>query len=96
MNRDILKRIIAILLLGSLLLGLIPMIALATEADAPIPQTGSMEGISAMTASIGIIGGADGPTAVLVSGNWGGMIAILAAVICSGIAVIVALKNRKK
>ena len=49
-----------------------------------------------MAHTIGIIGGADGPTAVLVSGNWGGMIAILAAVICSGIAVIVALKNRKK
>ena len=46
--------------------------------------------------SIGIIGGADGPTAVLVSGNWGGLIAIVAAVICSGIAVVVALKKRKK
>ena len=39
MNRDTLKRIIAIVLLGSLLLGLIPMIALATEADATIRQT---------------------------------------------------------
>ena len=39
MNRDTLKRIIAIVLLGSLLLGLIPMIALATEADAVIKQT---------------------------------------------------------
>ena len=46
--------------------------------------------------SIGIIGGADGPTAVLVSGNWGAMVAMTAAVICSLIAVIVALKNRKK
>ncbi len=46
--------------------------------------------------SIGIIGGADGPTAVFVSGNWGGLIAIVAAVICSGIAVVVALKKRKK
>jgi pullulanase len=46
--------------------------------------------------SIGIIGGADGPTAIFVSGNWGGLIAILAAVICSGIAVITALKKRKK
>ena len=46
--------------------------------------------------SIGIIGGADGPTAVLVSGSWGGLIAIAAAVLCAGIAVIVALKNRKK
>ena len=46
--------------------------------------------------SIGIIGGADGPTAVFVSGNWGGLIAVLAAVICAGVAVIVALKKRKK
>ena len=48
------------------------------------------------SASIGIIGGADGPTAIFVTGNWGGLIAILAAVICSGVAVIVALKKRKK
>ena len=39
MNRDLIKRIVAILLLGSLLLGLIPMMALATEADATIKQT---------------------------------------------------------
>ena len=95
MNRDMLKRVIAILLLGSLLLGLIPMLALAAEANVP----GDMEGIGipmAMTASIGIIGGADGPTAIFVTGNWGGLIAIAAAVLCSGIAVIVALKKRKK
>ena len=36
MNRDILKRIIALLLLGSLVLGLIPMLALATEAEKPV------------------------------------------------------------
>ena len=48
------------------------------------------------SASIGIIGGADGPTAIFVTGNWGGMIAIVAAVICAGVAVIVALKKRKK
>ncbi len=46
--------------------------------------------------SIGVIGGADGPTVVMVSGNWGGLIAIAAAVVCAGIAVIVALKKRKK
>jgi pullulanase len=48
------------------------------------------------SASIGVIGGADGPTAIFVTGNWGGMIAIAAAVICSGVAVIVALKKHKK
>ena len=46
--------------------------------------------------SIGIIGGADGPTAIFVTGNWGGMIAIAAAVIFAGIAIIVVLKKRKK
>ena len=50
MNRDKLKRIIAILLLGSLLLGLIPMIALATEADATIKQTVYKEGIGVRVA----------------------------------------------
>ena len=47
-------------------------------------------------ASLGIIGGADGPTAIFVSGNWGGLIAIVAAVLCAGVAVIVVLKKRKK
>jgi len=47
-------------------------------------------------ASIGIIGGADGPTAIFVTGNWGGLIAIAAAVLCAGVAVTVALKKRKK
>ena len=46
--------------------------------------------------SIGVIGGADGPTAIFVSGNWGGLIAIAAAVIAAGTAVIIALKKRKK
>ena len=46
--------------------------------------------------SIGIIGGADGPTAIFVTGNWGGLIASAAAILCAGIAVIVALKKRKK
>ena len=50
MNRDKLKRIIAILLLGSLLLGLIPMIALATETDATIRQTVYKEGIGVRVA----------------------------------------------
>ena len=86
MKQDMLKRIVAIILLGSLLLGLIPMIALAAEADS------SRNG----TPSLGIIGGADGPTAILVSGNWGGFVAMTAAVLCAGVAVIVALKNRKK
>ena len=46
--------------------------------------------------SIGIIGGADGPTAILVSGNWSGLIAIAAAALCAGAALIIVLKKRKK
>ena len=79
-----------------------------TEALGTASGTATAEPISAMVLvksapeatqgepSIGIIGGADGPTAVLVSGSWGGLIAIAAAVLCAGIAVIVALKNRRK
>ena len=69
------------------------MVLVKAPAEAEDPQiiVGESE-----ESSIGIIGGADGPTAIFVTGNWGGMIAMVAAVICSGIAVIVALKNRKK
>ena len=69
------------------------MVLVKAPAQAEDPQI--IVGESEDT-SIGIIGGADGPTAVLVSGNWGAMVAMTAAVICSLIAVIVALKNRKK
>ena len=55
MNRDTLKRIIAIVLLGSLLLGLIPMIALATEADAVIKQTLYREDVGVRVAMSGPI-----------------------------------------
>ena len=71
MNRDMLKRIIAILLLGSLLLGLIPMIALATEADATIRQTVYKEGVGVRVAMTGpidpaelIVTGPDGEVAI--------------------------------
>ena len=84
MNRDKLKRIIALVLLGALVLGLLPLAVLAGET------TGGD------SASIGIIGGADGPTAIFVTGNWGSLIVIAAAVLCAGIAVLVALKKRKK
>ena len=39
MNRDMLKRVVAIILLGALILGLLPMIVLAEETDATIKQT---------------------------------------------------------
>ena len=67
------------------------MVLVKAPAEEEVPaetQSGS--------ASIGIIGGADGPTAIFVTGNWGGLIAIAAAVLCAGIALIVVLKKRKK
>ena len=73
-----------------------PISTLVLVKAAEVPQEPSVPATEAGDPSIGIIGGADGPTAIFVSGNWGGLIAIAAAVLCSGIAVIVALKKRKK
>jgi pullulanase len=70
--------------------------ASGTATAEPISAMVLVKASSEAAPSIGIIGGADGPTAVLVSGNWGGLAAMAAAVLCAGIAVIVALKNRKK
>ena len=67
MNRDLIKRIIAILLLGSLLLGLIPMLALATEADATIRQTLYKEGVGIRVAMSGPID----PNELIVTGPEG-------------------------
>ncbi len=46
--------------------------------------------------SLGIIGGADGPTAIFVSGNWGGVIATGAAVLIALLGLVMVLKKRKK
>ena len=51
------------------------------------------------SASIGIIGGADGPTAIFVTGNWGGIVStllLIAGVLCGIIAVVKIQKKRKK
>ena len=67
------------------------MVLVKTSDTAPEPTEYDSEE-DAMDA----IGGADGPTAIMVAGNWGGLVAILAAVIVAGIAVILALKKRKQ
>ena len=67
MNRDMIKRVVALLLLGSLLLGLIPMMALATEADATIRQTVYKEGIGIRAAMSGPID----PAELIVTGPEG-------------------------
>jgi pullulanase len=73
-----------------------------------VSGTATAEPISAMVlvktsdgngASVGIIGGADGPTAIFVTGNWGGVIStllLIAGGICGIIAVVKVLKKRKK
>ena len=46
--------------------------------------------------SIGIIGGADGPTAIFVTGNWISTLLLIAGGICGVIAVVGYAKKRKK
>jgi len=48
------------------------------------------------SASIGIIGGADGPTAIFVTGNWLSTLLLIAGGICGLIAIVTILKKRKK
>ncbi len=67
MNQQMMKRIIACLLLGALVLGLLPMMALATETDATIRQTVYKEGIGFRAAMTGPID----PTELTVTGPQG-------------------------
>ena len=48
--------------------------------------------------SVGIIGGADGPTAIFVTGPGGGMstVLLIAGIICLAVALVGFLKKRKK
>ena len=47
-------------------------------------------------ASLGIIGGADGPTAVFVSGNIASNLLLIAGAVCFLAAIVIVLKKRKK
>ena len=47
-------------------------------------------------ASIGIIGGADGPTAIFVTGNWWTLPLGLAVIAAAVVLVVVLLKKRRK
>lgn len=79
MNRQTVKRVIAIALLGAMVLGLLPLAALAS--------------------SVGVIGGADGPTAVFVTGSRGGILStllLIAGGICGILAVVKFLQKRRK
>ena len=51
------------------------------------------------SASIGIIGGADGPTAVFVSSSPSGIIStilLIAGAVCFGVAIVKLIRKRKK
>jgi Na+-transporting methylmalonyl-CoA/oxaloacetate decarboxylase beta subunit len=79
MNRQTVKRVIAIALLGAMVLGLLPLAALAS--------------------SVGVIGGADGPTAIFVTGSRGGILStllLIAGGICGILAVVKILQKRRK
>ena len=52
--------------------------------------------VSLPAASIGIIGGADGPTAIFVTGNWWILPLGLAAITAAVVLVVVLLKKRRK
>ena len=49
-------------------------------------------------ASIGIIGGADGPTAILVTStiNWPGILGLIGVIIVISVALIIYLNKKKK
>ena len=85
MNRQTLKRLIAAFLVGALVLSLLPML-LANAAEAE-------------NFSVGVIGGADGPTAVFVTGGWGGLLStllLIAGAVFLGIGLFSFLKKRRK
>ena len=51
------------------------------------------------SASIGIIGGADGPTAVFVSSSPSGIVStvlLIAGAVCIAVAIVKVIKKRKK
>jgi len=87
MDTKRITRIIAMVLAAVLLLGLIvtPALASATTEDE--------------RSSIGIIGSADGPTAIFVTTSPSGIIStilLIAGAICAVIAVVSIIKKRKK
>ena len=65
------------------LVEIVPLIALTVLLAKPIDA-----------GSVGIIGGADGPTAILVSGNCGGI--VLAVLVLAAVTVIILLRKRRK
>lgn len=107
MNKKVLVRIVALILAAVMLLGIFAGIVSAaeTEGDSLSSYDSSAEFEAEDTeiiignsehASVGIIGGADGPTAIFVSGNPGAVIAAVAVVIAAIVITVVIIKKRKK
>lgn len=86
MNRQTIKRVVAALLVAALVLSLLPMLLMANAAENE-------------SYSVGVIGGADGPTAVFVTGGPGGLLStllLIAGAVFLGIGLFAFLKKRRK
>ena len=86
MNRTKLTRIIALILAAVMVLSIFAGTVFA--ADGPELIISDSE-----KASVGIIGGADGPTAILVSGN---PIALITAAVAAVAIIVFIIRKRRK
>ena len=97
-KKKLIVRIFAGILAAILLLGLITP-AFAAEADATQPQD-SVVVAEGEDSSVGIIGGADGPTAVFVTTSpIGGLlttILLIAGAVCFAAAIATVFKKKRK
>lgn len=106
MNKKVLVRIVALILAAVMLLGIFAGIVSAAETEGDLSSYDSSAEFEAEDteiiignseyASVGIIGGADGPTAIFVFGNPGAVIAAVAVVIAAIVITVVIIKKRKK
>lgn len=96
-KRKLIVRIFAGILAAILLLGLVSP-AFAAEAEATQPQD-SVVVAEGESSSVGIIGGADGPTAVFVTVSPSGLlptILLIAGAVCMAAALATGLKRKRK
>ena len=96
-KRKLIVRIFAGILVAILLLGLItPAIAAEVEGTQPQDSVVVAEGEHS---SVGIIGGADGPTAIFVTTSAGGLLStilLIAGAVCFAAAIATVLKKKRK
>jgi len=98
MDKKMIVRIFAGILAAILLLGLITP-AFAAEADATQPQD-TVVVADGEDSSVGIIGGADGPTAIFVTTSpVGGLLStilLIAGAVCFAAAIATVFKKKRK